>query len=199
MINIDKKSQHVKAGDAITADLINSIINSVPKLHNPSNTLGFRETDDGVLLHQNNIIAAGGSAAKSVLRPWKIRWMPTSKTGENEGQWQIYMPIGCGLLNKDVCYPKNQLGNDADNIQTVDWYKLEDPQDKDADIQQMGKYQYKTWTVYAHFKPYPLMYASTIKDDGGFKGTKADLAVGTIGVKTWTDDDGKVQTSRTTQ
>ena len=55
----------------------------------------------------------------------------------------------------------------------------------------MGRYQYKTWTVYAHFKPYPLMYASTIKDDAGFKGTKVDLAVGTIGVKTWTDDDGK--------
>ena len=51
MINKDKKLQHVRPGDDITADLINGIIDSVPKMHNPSCTLGFRETEDGLLLH----------------------------------------------------------------------------------------------------------------------------------------------------
>lgn len=167
MINQDKKSQHVRPGDDITADLINSIIDSVPKMHNPSCTLGFRETENGLLLHQNNIIATGGGrGGHGGLRPFKLRWMPQDDEDQSKGEWQIYLPMGCADINeKDVYFPKNDIGTDADGEVTFQWYKIETPSDSDATITTSGTKVFKEWTVYVHFKDFPMMYASTTEED----------------------------------
>lgn len=71
-----------------------------------------------------------------------------------------------------------------------------EPNDKDATITTVNGYSYKEWTVYVHFKDFPIMYASTIKDDSTFDGSSEDLIVGTILQKEWNDESGKHNYSR---
>ena len=200
MINKDKKLQHVRPGDVITADLINGIIDSVPKMHNPSCTLGFRETEDGLLLHQNNIIATGGGrSARSAngLKPFALRWMPKSVEDEKIGEWQVYLPKGCMQLNKFVCWPKNEMGTDKDGVPTFQWYKIPDPNDSDADVRTANGYAFKEWTIYAHVKEFPLFYISSKEEDPDFK-TSTNIAIGTCMTSEWTDEAGKAHATHST-
>lgn len=200
MINKDKKLQHVRPGDVITADLINGIIDSVPKMHNPSCTLGFRETEDGLLLHQNNIIATGGGRSvrnAKGLRPFALRWMPKSVEDEKIGEWQVYLPKGCMQLNNFVCWPKNEMGTDKDGVPTFQWYKITDPNDSDADVKISNGYAFKEWTIYAHVKEFPLFYISSKEEDQDFK-TSTNIAIGTCMTSEWTDKEGKAHATHST-
>lgn len=140
----------------------------------------------------------GGGFGEKDLRPWKLRWL---SKGENDtdGEWQVYLPIGCATINKtDIYYPANDVGETKDGAVTYQWYTIEDPQAADADVTTKKGYTYTTWTVYALLMDYPLMKVTTKKDDSEFK-TKTAIPIGSLLQKQWDDEDtGKRHTSHTT-
>ena len=79
----------------------------------------------------------------------------------------------------------DDLYNNIANIYKKDWYKIEEPQNSDADIGTFGQYEVKEWQVYVHIKSLPLMYVSTKTEDINFEGTINDLYVDNIMVKEW--------------
>lgn len=124
----------VNPGDPITADLFNQVASSLPKFSTLSNDMGVTSTPDGTLVvnQWNNLMAAPSGNGK--LRPFALRWQSTSKTDENEGEWQIYLPRGCAMLNNDIYWPKNDVGKNQDGDITFGWYKIEEPSNSDADV-----------------------------------------------------------------
>ena len=189
----------VNPGDPITADLFNQVASSIPKFGTISNDIGFITAPDGtILLNQwNKLIAAPASASKSGLKPFALRWMNTSATDPDVGEWQIYLPRGCAVLNTDTYCPKNDIGTDVNGDITFSWYKIPDPVDSDAEVTTKGNYVFKEWTVWVKFKDYPLMYAETKQNNTDFR-TNASISVGSLSVKEWTDENGKLNSVKTT-
>ena len=136
-------------------------------------------------------IGSGTSGSKTTLRPFALRWQRTSKTDENAGEWQIYLPMGCVSVNGEPSTPSNDTGSDMEGDLTYQWYKIPDPEDGDADIETRGSFAYKQWTVNVLVKPYPLFKATTKREDSEFGGYDDIVSVGSLMQKTWTDDDGK--------
>lgn len=57
---------------------------------------------------------------------------------------------------------------------------------------------WKQWTVYVHFRDFPMMYASTVREDPDFTGAEDRITVGTIMQKEWTPEGGTRQVSHST-
>lgn len=142
----------------------------------------------------------GGGFGQESLKPFKLRWMPQDDDDQSKGEWQIYLPMGCATLNeKDVYFPKNDIGKDADDEVTFQWYKIEEPQDSDATITSVGTKVFKEWTVYVHFKDFPMMYASTKEQDSDFQNCPDRIAVGTLMQREWTPEGEEKQYQHKTQ
>lgn len=187
-------------GDRLSADVLNKLVGSLPKYDNIITSGIYTDCGNGqVILHTNgNKFGGVGDAEYSApeIKPFTTRWLNTSKTEKNKGEWQIYLPVGCAILNGAYSYfPKNESGKDKNGDATFQWYKIVDPSDNDANISTIGGYVYKEWTVYVHFKDIPIMYVSTIQDDSEFTGSE-DLVVGTILQKEWDDGGGSRRYSR---
>lgn len=187
----------VNPGDPITAQAFNQLANSIPNIKQLSPNMGFVAGSDGTLVMNqwNNLMAAPQSAGG--LRPFKVRWMSHSKEVETQGEWQIYLPTGCVTINNEPVVPTNERATDIDRNEIKDWYKIEDPSNADADVGTYGKYEILEWPVYVHVKSFPLMYASTKKDDDEFPGTLNDLYVANMIKKEWEDRDGETSKKHT--
>lgn len=147
----------------------------------------------------NKFGSTGGGGAK-VLKPYALRWQRTSKTNKDEGEWQIYLPMGCATLDKETIYiTKNENGKNIEGDEIFQWYKIKDPVDQDASVKTINGYTYKEWTVYVHFKDFPIFYASTIQDDNDFKGDTQRIPVGSLLLKEWNKDGKNFQSRKTTQ
>lgn len=188
----------VNPGDPITAQAFNQLANSIPNIKQLSPNMGFIAGSDGTLVMNqwNNLMAApqGGDGG---LRPFKVRWMSHSKEVETSGEWQIYLPTGCVTINNEPVVPTNAQATDIDHNKIKDWYKIDNPSNADADVGTYGKYEILEWPVYVHVKSFPLMYASTKKDDNAFPGTLNDLYVANIIKKEWEDKDGETSKKHT--
>lgn len=119
-----------------------------------------------------------GTQSRTELHPFAVRWM---SYGGNDGEWQIYLPYGCATLKVDGnngsvynMIPVNKQAKDANGDEIFFWYRIEDPEDADAEIKSVGNRIVKQWTVYILAKPYPRMMLSTRKD----KFKTIDKAVG---------------------
>lgn len=132
----------------------------------------------------------GGFGEGDGLRPWKLRWMPQNDEDPSQGEWQIYMPTGCASINDTAYYPKNEYGTDANGDMTFQWFKIEQPQDADANVVTIRGQVYKEWTVYVHFRDFPLMYATTSQMDDNFEHPSDTITVGTLLLKEWTPEGG---------
>lgn len=181
-------------GDKLSANALNKIADNLPKYDNITNGV-YTDCGNGqVILQTFGGNKFGGSEDTSVqksLLPFTVRWICTSKTDKDSGEWQIYLPMGCAILDGTYTYfPKNDSGKNKEDHIIFQWYKLDNPKDADASVITEGGYAYKEWSVYVHFKDFPMMYVSTIKDDSKFKASE-DLIVGSIRQTEWNDKGGK--------
>lgn len=77
----------VNPGDPITAELFNKVASGIPRFSTLSSDTGYVTTPDGtVLINQWNKLMAAPSGNAS-LRPFALRWMPTSTTDTDVGEW----------------------------------------------------------------------------------------------------------------
>lgn len=195
-----KSFRRYERGDKLSANALNNIADNLPKYDNITNGV-YTDCGNGQVILQtfgsDKFGSIGGDDSVKELKPFQTRWQCTSKTDKNQGEWQIYLPSGCATLDGNYVYfPKNENGKDKEGYLTFQWYKMEEPNDNDATVTTINGYSYKEWTVYVHFKDFPIMYASTIQDDTSFDGSSQDLVVGTILQKEWNDDKGKRQYKR---
>lgn len=193
------KFRRYEHGDKISARNLNNIIDMLPKYDNILMNGQYFDCGNGqVMLNTgSNKFGSTDSGGSKVLYPFATRWQCTSKTDKNQGEWQIYLPTGCATLDGNYVYfPKNENGKDKEGDLTFQWYKMVEPSDKDATVTTINGYSYKEWTVYVHFKDFPIMYASTIQDDTAFDGSSQDLIVGSLLQKEWNDKSGKHHYSR---
>lgn len=183
-------------GDRLSANTLNSIVDSLPKYDNITTNGIYTDCGNGQVIIQtgkDKFGAVGEVGEKTVdkLYPFKVKWCSHSKTVQTSGEWQIYLPSGCVTINSQPVIPTNARATDIDGNKIKDWYKIEEPQNSDADIGTFGKYEVREWQVYVHIKSLPLMYVSTKKDDISFNGTINDLYVDNIMIKQWDDKSGE--------
>lgn len=187
-------TQYVNPGDPITASAFNALANSIPNIRQLSPNMGFIAGPDGTLvMHQWNNLMAAPQGGNGNLRPFRVRWMSHSKDIETRGEWQIYLPTGCVTINDEPVIPTNERATDIDGNEIKDWYKIDNPSNSDADVGTYGKYEVLEWPVYVHVKSFPLMYASTKKDDNAFPGTLNDLYVANMIRKEWDETEGEAK------
>ena len=183
-------------GDRLSANTLNSLVDSLPKYDNITTNGIYTDCGNGQVIIQtgkDKFGAVGEVGEKTVdkLYPFKVKWCSHSKTVQTSGEWQIYLPSGCVTINSQPVIPTNARATDIDGNKIKDWYKIEEPQNSDADIGTFGKYEVREWQVYVHIKSLPLMYVSTKKDDISFNGTINDLYVDNIMIKQWDDKSGE--------
>lgn len=183
-------------GDRLSANTLNSLVDSLPKYDNITTNGIYTDCGNGQVIIQtgkDKFGAVGEVGEKTVdkLYPFKVKWCSHSKTVQTSGEWQIYLPSGCVTINSQPVIPTNARATDIDGNKIKDWYKIEEPQNSDADIGTFGKYEVREWQVYVHIKSLPLMYVSTKKDDSNFDGTINDLYVDNIMIKQWDDKSGE--------
>lgn len=186
-------------GDRLSANTLNSLADSLPKYDNITTNGLYTDCGNGQVIIQagkDKFGPVGEVGGKTVdkLYPFKVVWCSHSKTVQTSGEWQIYLPSGCVTINSQPVVPTNARATDIDGNQIKDWYKIEEPQNSDADIGTFGKYEVKEWQVYVHIKSLPLMYVSTKKEDSSFTGTINDLYVDNIMVKEWDTETSEGQT-----
>ena len=142
----------------------------------------------------------GTSAAARETHPFAVRWFPYD---ENSGEWQIYLPCGCAILNVKGqssyggtynMIPVNRKARNAKGEDIFAWYRIEDPKDSDATIVQEDDRIAKQWTVRLLAKPYPRMMLST--DPKAFDTVSGSVAVATMTLIETRDDEGNTRRSR---
>lgn len=156
------------------------------------------ETPNGCII---NGTPGGGQAvaARTQLAPFAVRWMEhpaAEEGGETGGEWQIYLPLGCLSVNAAVSVPDNDQAVDAEGKPIRDWYRIEDPQDGDADISDIGGKQCKSWVVSVIAQPWPRFKATTMLDDTDYGEGMKKLSVATIGIAETDDGESGVRTER---
>ena len=191
-------------GDRLSANALNSLVDSLPKYDNIMATGLYTDCGNGQVIIQNGkdkfgAVGEVGEKPVNKLYPFKVKWCSHSKTVQTSGEWQIYLPSGCVTINSQPVVPTNARATDIDGNQIKDWYKIEEPQNSDADIGTFGQYEVKEWQVYVHIKSLPLMYVSTKKEDSSFVGTINDLYVDNIMVKEWETETSEGQTIQNIQ
>lgn len=186
-------------GERLSANTLNSLVDSLPKYDNITANGLYTDCGNGQVIIQTAKDKFGsiGDDSGNKLYPFKVRWCSHSKTVQTSGEWQIYLPAGCVTINSQPVVPTNERATDIYRNEIKDWYKIETPQNTDADIGTFGKYEVKEWQVYVHIKSFPLMYVSTKKDDSDFEGTINDLYVDNIMIKQWDDRSGQTSQRRT--
>ena len=191
-------------GDRLSANTLNSLVDSLPKYDNITANGIYTDCGNGQVIIQTfkdkfGAVGEVGGKTENKLYPFKVKWCSHSETVQTSGEWQIYLPTGCVTINSQPVVPKNARATDIDGNQIKDWYKIEEPQNSDADIGTFGQYEVKEWQVYVHIKSLPLMYVSTKKDDSSFTGTINDLYVDNIMVKEWETETSEGQTIQNIQ
>lgn len=116
------------------------------------------------------------------LKPFAVQWIPGANEGE--GDWAIYLPLGCATVEQDGLrrsyLPINEKANDAEGKEVFQWYKIAAPQNADATAGYYNDYPAKQWTVYVHMKPWPRMKVSTIAEDTDYGQVKWVVAAANI-------------------
>ena len=117
----------------------------------------------------------------NAVRPFSVRWFQTGED-EEEGEWQIYLPSGCVMLDilatgeggtsEDGPESKPYIAKNDDPTEPDDgfaplygWYKIADPEDADAAVETRDGYAAKVWTVRLAVFPWPRLEATTERSE----------------------------------
>lgn len=132
-------------------------------------------------------IAQGGriktSISTSALTPFTVRWYDLNKDdaenpNPNNGEWQIYLPLGCATLTTysttgggaAAFVITNDKAKDNKGEILDGWYKITAPvENKDDDVTEMEGKIARTWAVHLLMTPWGRLTATAMPSDNEFK------------------------------
>lgn len=171
-LNITLETEGDDAGKVRTA----TVSGQVDESADASMRLYELDANDGVVLDLRHALLAlggggGGGGGGGSLKPFTLRWHPTSSENPNVGEWQVYIPFaaatiksyfGMGSNSEPLSYvPTNDDGTAGPgDVSTYGWYKIT-PRDADKTVSTDHGVTTTYWTVYAHFMPWPTMEVTT--------------------------------------
>ena len=171
-------------GSVVSSSWFQRVVDAIRRYHPVAGRgVMLTETPNGTIINCSATGAAYATAAAST-RPFAVRWCSWDDGGES-GEWQIYLPFGCVIVDGVTAIPSNAAAKDADGKEIANWYRIEDPADSDARVQIVDGALDKAWAVAVEVKPWPRFEATTTvpftgENDG--RGWLKRLAVASIGV-----------------
>ena len=184
-------------GSSISANWGREVVNYLRRLTPIAGKgMKFEMTPNGTVYNSTPGVGAVSALTEASLKPFDIRWF---SYGDNDGEWQIYIPLGNVSLDMRAglgtypCMCVNDAASDGDGNEIFGWYRIEEPTQSDGLVQTINGIVHQSFPVYVLLKPWPRFMVSTNKDAFGtvFK----SHVVGTMNIAEYSNGGSQV-TSR---